>query len=196
MDAVPADPFVRFAELVARSRAGAPNDDLPVTLATADATGRVSARIVLVRQFDERGFVFYTNYQSRKARDLEQNPRVALCFYWPSLDEQVRVEGRAERTSAEESDAYFASRPRGHQIGAWASRQSEALASRAVLEATQLELDAGYAGQPVPRPPFWGGYRVVADRLEFWRAGADRLHDRFAYSRHADGSWTVERLYP
>jgi pyridoxamine 5'-phosphate oxidase len=193
---VAADPIVRFAEAVSRSRRGAPNDDLPMTVSTADASGRLSSRVVLLRQYDPRGFVFFTSYASRKARDLDQRPSCALTFYWPWIDEQVRVEGQAVRTSAEESDAYFASRPRGHQIGAWASRQSAVLESRAALELAYREVDAAYAGRLVPRPPFWGGYRVVPDRVEFWRAGADRLHDRLAYSRRDGKTWVVERLYP
>lgn len=196
VDEVAADPFARFAETVSRARRGAPNDDVPMTLATADGSGRLSSRVVLLRQYDQRGFVFFTSYASRKARDLDERPSCALNFYWPWIDEQVRVEGQAVRTSSEESDAYFASRPRGHQVGAWASRQSAVLESRAALELAYREVDARFAGQPVPRPPFWGGYRVVPDRLEFWRAGADRLHDRLAYTRRDEKTWAIERLYP
>ena len=154
-----------------------------------------SVRIVLLRHFDADGFVFFTNYASRKAGELEANPRAALCFYWYWLEEQVRIEGVVARVTGEESDAYFATRPRGSQVGAWASRQSQALSSRAALEAGYREREAEFAGREVPRPPFWGGYRLAAERIEFWRAGTYRLHDRLVYTRDG-GGWRTERLFP
>jgi pyridoxamine 5'-phosphate oxidase len=170
-------------------------DTTPVALATADGSGRPSVRMVLLRGADERGFVFHTNYTSRKARELEVNPYGALCFHWPTLEEQIRIEGSVERLPGDESDAYFAGRPRGSQLGAWASRQSEVLASRAQFDAQYDAAEAKFADQPVPRPPFWGGFRLVPSRIEFWYGRNDRLHDRFLYVR--DGSaWTTSRLYP
>jgi pyridoxamine 5'-phosphate oxidase len=193
-----ADPIEAFIAVFARAATTAPPppaDHTAAALATADAAGRPSVRMVLVRHVDRAGFVFYTNYESRKARELEANPRAALCFFWHWLEEQVRVEGRVERTSAQQSDAYFATRPRGSQLAAWTSRQSTVLASRAELEAQYRAIEARFAEQPVPRPPFWGGFRIVPDEIEFWRAGADRLHDRLRYRRDGDG-WRAERLYP
>jgi len=191
----PADPIGRFDALFRRAGDRAPFDHTAMALATSDETGRVAVRIVLLHGLDARGFVFFTNYESRKSQDIDANAQAALCFYWPWLDEQVRVEGRLAKIDAAESDAYFATRPRGKQVGAWASEQSRPLASRAELEQRCGAIDRRYAGQPVPRPPHWGGYRLVPDRLEFWKAGDDRLHDRFLYSRDGEG-WRVERLYP
>jgi pyridoxamine 5'-phosphate oxidase len=151
--------------------------------------------MVLLRRVDRDGFVFYTNYRSRKAHDLETNPRAALCCYWYWLKQQVRVEGLIVHTTPEESDTYFTSRPRGSQLGAWASPQSQPLESRAALETRLLELDAQYADQPVPRPEFWGGYRLIPDRIELWEEGPFRLHDRFVFTRDAD-RWTRKRLAP
>lgn len=170
-------------------------DTAPVTLATATPDGRPSARMVLLRGVDDRGFVFYTNYTSRKARDLDANPHAALCVHWPTLDEQIRIEGRVERASDEESDAYFAGRPRGSQLGAWASAQSQVLAARQQLEEEYRKVEARFADSTVPRPPFWGGFRIVPTRIEFWYGRADRLHDRVVYTRDGDG-WKIERLYP
>jgi pyridoxamine 5'-phosphate oxidase len=189
-----ANPITEFLSAVERA-ATRQVDTAPVALATADAAGRPSVRMVLLRGIDERGFVFHTNYNSRKARELGENPHAALCFHWHSLEEQIRVEGRIERLSAEESDAYFNSRPRGSQLGAWASNQSAALASRETLEQEYREVERQYEGKPVPRPPFWGGFRLVPDRIEFWFGRPDRLHDRILYTQ--DGSaWRIERLYP
>jgi pyridoxamine 5'-phosphate oxidase len=192
---VAADPIEEFHTVLARAGDGAPYDPVAVTLATADASGRPSARIVLLRGVDARGFVFYTNYRSRKGLDLDANPFAALCCYWPWIDEQVRVEGRVDRVSDDESDAYFASRPRGSQIGAWASAQSRVLLDRATLEAKYESLQAGFGDAPVPRPEHWGGFRIVPDRIEFWKAGTYRLHQRQVYIRD-DGAWRVELLYP
>lgn len=189
------DPILRFERAFARASAAPPSDPTVMALATATPDARPSVRIVLLHGFDARGFVFYTNYDGRKGDELEANPHAALCFYWPWLDEQVRAEGAIARISAEESDAYFASRPRGKQVGAWASQQSRPLDSRATLIARCAEAEARFAGQPVPRPPFWGGYRLTPQRIEFWKSGEFRLHDREVYIREGD-DWRLERLYP
>jgi len=190
------DPIARFQDAFTRASRNAPADHTAFSLATADpATGRPAVRIVLLHRFDARGFVFYTNYEGRKASDLEANPQAAITFYWPWLDEQVRAEGSVSRVSAEESDAYFAMRDRGKQLAAWASLQSRPLTSRHDLLARYAEMEARYAGQTVPRPPFWGGYRLAPDRIEFWHAGESRMHDRWLYLKNAEG-WRMTRLYP
>jgi pyridoxamine 5'-phosphate oxidase len=189
------DPLAEFRQVFERAAENAPYDPVAVTLATASRDGQPSARIVLLRGVDDHGFVFFTNYQSRKASDIEVNPRAALCCYWPWMDVQVRIEGLVERASAAESDAYFAGRPRGSQIGAWASSQSQPLESRESLEQTYHEVDARYASQTVPRPPHWGGYRLIPERIEFWRAGTYRLHNRVLYTREG-AAWRHELLYP
>jgi pyridoxamine 5'-phosphate oxidase len=188
------DPIERFAKLFEKAQAVEPHDATAMALATADARGRPSVRMVLLKGADARGFVFYTNFRSRKAQELLENPYAALCIHWPASRQQVRVEGRIERASEEESDAYFATRPRESQIGAWASAQSRPLASREELEARANELAARYR-DAVPRPPFWGGYRLVPERIELWFAGPARLHDRFLYERAGEG-WTMTRLNP
>lgn len=164
-------------------------------LATASREGRPSARIVLLKGYDERGFVFYTNYGGRKAREIEANPLCALLFYWGELERQVRVEGCACRISEEESDAYFLSRPRGSRLAAWASEQSCPVESRSILEERVRALEADYEGREVPRPPFWGGYRVEPEVIEFWQGRENRLHDRLVY-RRTEGEWRIERLQP
>lgn len=189
-----ANPITEFLSAIERA-ASRQIDTAPVALATADASGRPSVRMVLLRAVDERGFVFHTNYNSRKARELDANPHAALCVHWPSMEEQIRVEGRVERLDAAESDAYFAERPRGSQLGAWASNQSAALATREQLEEEYRATERRFEGTAVPRPPFWGGYRLVPDRIEFWYGRPDRLHDRLLYVRGA-GGWTITRLYP
>jgi len=189
------DPIAEFQQALDRARRSERGDPTAVTLATATPDGRPSCRVVLLKQVDERGFVFFTNYGSRKARQLEENPWAALTAYWKSLDMQIRVEGRVERVSDEESDAYFASRPRASQLGAWVSRQSEPLDTRARLVGRYLKLQARFAAKPVPRPEFWGGYRIVPDRIELWWNQLHRLHDRLLYRRSAEG-WVKERLYP
>lgn len=190
-----ADPIARFQEVLGRAGQAAPYDHVAVTLATVNAEGQPSARVVLLRGVDSGGFVFFTNYDSRKARDLAGNSRGAICCYWPWIDEQVRIEGLVSRIAASESDAYFAGRPRGSQVGAWASRQSEPLATRTELERRYEAVDAEYEGREIPRPPFWGGYRLAPHRIEFWRAGPNRLHDRLVFIR-AGTAWRTESLYP
>jgi pyridoxamine 5'-phosphate oxidase len=167
-----------------------------MTLATSTTEGQPSARLVLLKQADETGFVFYTNYNSPKARELDANLQAALVFYWPQLERQVRVEGKVERTSADESDAYFKTRPRESQIGALASPQSEVIASREALQQRADELEKLYEGREVDRPAHWGGYRLHPNRIEFWKGRPSRLHDRILYERQSDGSWTICRLAP
>ena len=166
-----------------------------MTLATASRDATPAARIVLLKGFDEKGFVFFTNYESAKARDLDDNPHACLLMFWAVLERQVRVTGRVSKTSADESEKYFQSRPFESQIGAWASAQSRTIADRAALEARYAELAAKYAGTAVPLPPFWGGYRVAPDTIEFWQGRKSRLHDRLLYTRH-EGRWARSRLAP
>jgi pyridoxamine 5'-phosphate oxidase len=189
-----ANPIDEFQKAVARAQTQGV-DTTPAALATADGNATPSIRIVLLRGVDRRGFVFYTNHGSRKARELAVNPQASLCFFWPTLEEQIRIEGSVERVADDESDAYFTGRPRGSQLGAWASSQSEVLDSRETLERRLTEVEQRFAGQPVPRPPFWGGYRIVPSRIEFWYGRESRLHDRTLYTRAGDG-WRVEKLYP
>jgi pyridoxamine 5'-phosphate oxidase len=192
------EPFSRFDQLLAAAK-GLGTALLPeptaFTLATVGADGQPSARIVLLKGVDARGFVFYTNYESRKGRELLAHPQAAMVFHWQPLERQVRVEGTARPVSPEEADAYFASRARSSQIGAWASEQSRPIASPGDLEARVEEIEARFADKPVPRPPHWSGFRIVPSRIEFWQNMPSRLHQRDLYHREADG-WRVETLYP
>ncbi|HEX3125726.1 MAG TPA: pyridoxamine 5'-phosphate oxidase [Thermoanaerobaculia bacterium] len=189
-----ADPVEQFLKWLGEARAAYPNDFTSMVLATADRSGRPSARVVLLKACDERGFVFYSNYGSRKGRELEENPRASLVFYWKDFDRQVRVEGPIEKIAREESEAYFRSRPLGARIGAWVSHQSEVIAGREELERAVHEAEERF-GESVPCPEDWGGYRVVPDEIEFWQGRENRLHDRFRY-RIQDGAWTIDRLSP
>jgi pyridoxamine 5'-phosphate oxidase len=194
----PADPIQRFDALMAQANA-IPRERLPeptaFALATADANGRPSVRILLLKHVDDRGFVFYTNYESRKGRELLATHRAAMCFHWQLLEVQVRVEGAVETVSDAEADAYFASRARGSQIGAWASIQSRPMASPGDLDARVAEMEKRFAGGPVPRPPHWSGFRLVPDRIEFWKNMPSRLHVRHVYVREPSG-WMMQQLYP
>jgi pyridoxamine 5'-phosphate oxidase len=189
------DPIRQFDHwLQAAISAGLPEPNA-MTLATCTPDGRPSARIVLLKGLDERGFVFFTNYLSRKGHELHDNPRAALVFYWAALERQVRAEGIVEKVTAEESDAYHRTRPRGSQFGAWCSFQSEVVAGREVLEERLRELEATFGAGEVPRPPHWGGYRLRPVSIEFWQGRPNRLHDRIRY-RLVDGKWIMERLSP
>jgi pyridoxamine 5'-phosphate oxidase len=191
------DPFQQFAEWFREAEAAIPVDPNAMVLSTVGTDGRPSSRVVLLKSFDAEGFVFYGNLQSRKFRELQASPWAALNFHWKPLERQVRIEGRVAQVSDQEADAYFATRARGSQIGAWASRQSEPLGSRGVLEAAIKDVEARYAGRDVPRPPYWSGFRLDPDRIEFWKAGQFRLHDREVFRRpSSDAPWTVEHLYP
>lgn len=189
------DPFVLFDSWYAEARASEPNDSNAMALATADAQGRPSVRMVLLKGHDPRGFVFYTNLEGRKASEILANPRVALLFHWKSLRRQIRIEGPVQPVTAAEGDAYFASRSRDSQLGAWASDQSRPLESRALFEARYQEVTQRFADGPVPRPPHWSGFRVVPERIEFWLDRAHRLHERHVFERAGEG-WREGLLYP
>lgn len=193
---VDANPFTQFdlwfQEAVA-AKIYLPN---AMALATATKEGRPSARFVLLKDFDEQGFVFYTNYESPKARELAENPQASLVFYWAELRRQVRIDGTVSKVSPEESEAYFRSRPPESRLAAWASRQSEVLPRRELLEKRYEELVAEYEGREIPLPPYWGGFRVAPSRIEFWQNSESRLHDRICYTRIVDDRWLIERLSP
>lgn len=193
---VAADPIEEFTRWYDAARPVAVGDDNAFTLATATPDGKPSARIVLLKEYDDSGFVFYTNYGSRKSDELGLNARAAMLFWWPRRGEQVRIEGGVEKVSAIESDAYFATRSRMSQLGAWASVQSRPLESRAELEERVQMFEREYEGEDIPRPPHWGGFRLVPDYFEFWRNGDARLHDRLCYERDDDGNWQLYRLNP
>jgi len=194
IDANPIRQFQRWYDEV-RAHGVSEQDATSMTLATATRDGRPSARIVLLKGFDDRGFVFYTNYQSRKGKELSENPRACLLFYWPQLWRQVRIEGEVQKISATESEKYFQSRPLGSKLGAWASNQSEVVDRRETLEARFAELQKRF-GEDVPRPEHWGGYRLKPNSIEFWQGRDNRLHDRLRYRLEEDGSWLIERLGP
>lgn len=195
MMTLPDDPFEFFGRWFQEASASEPSDANAMSLATADADGRPSVRIVLLKDVDQSGFTFYTNTLSRKGRELAANPRAHLNFFWKSLGRQVRIDGAVQPVSAAEADAYFAIRPRASQIGAWASFQSEPLDDRATLEGRVAEFTAKYDGGDVPRPPHWSGYRVVPSRIEFWQNRESRLHERYIYDRAGSG-WTRSMQYP
>jgi pyridoxamine 5'-phosphate oxidase len=190
-----ADPIAQFRRWFEDAERAAIHEPNAMTLATVGADGQPAARVVLLKGLDQRGLAFFTNLASRKSRELDVNVRAALVFWWGPLARQVRFEGAVERVADAEADAYFASRPRGSQIGAWASRQSAVLGQRAELLANVRALEARFAGAEVPRPPFWGGYRLEPDRIEFWEGREDRLHERRLHTRQGD-AWTSEHLYP
>ena len=194
IDANPIRQFQKWFDEV-RAHGVSEQDATSMTLATSDKSGQPSARIVLMKSFDDRGFVFFTNYHSRKGKELSENPRAGLLFYWSELWRQVRIEGDIEKISAAESEEYFQSRPVGSKLGAWASNQSEVVDTREILEARFAELQKRF-GEDVPRPEHWGGYRLRPDSIEFWQGRENRLHDRLRYRFKEDGGWLVERLGP
>lgn len=189
------DPYSQFTLWFEQAAANESADHDAATIATANSNGRPSARMVLVRAYDHRGFVFYTNLESRKTREMAANPYAALCFYWKSTDRQIRIEGRVDLVDDAEADAYFAKRPYESQIGAWASKQSQVLEQRNILEERVVKYEKQFVNNRVPRPEFWSGYRLAPDKFEFWDRRPHRLHDRTLYSREGDG-WVGTKLYP
>jgi pyridoxamine 5'-phosphate oxidase len=189
-------PFRQFQKWFEEALKADPVYANAMTLATANRGGKPSARMMLLKGFDENGFVFYTNSESNKGEDLSQNPRAALVFWWSQLERQVRIEGRVEKVSDEEADSYFKTRPKGSQLGAWASQQSRVIRSREVLDNRMEELEAKYNNVDVPRPPYWLGYRLSPESIEFWQGRPNRLHDRLRYRLVKDGTWIIERLAP
>ncbi|MEW6498062.1 MAG: pyridoxamine 5'-phosphate oxidase [Cyanobacteriota bacterium] len=189
----PLEQFKLWFDQALAARLPEPN---AMTIATATLDGKPSARMVLLKDYDERGFVFYTNYESQKGQQLRENPWGAIIFWWAELERQVRIEGRVEKVSYAETEAYFRSRPKGSQLGAWVSNQSQAIESREVLEQRLQQLKEEYENKEVPRPPHWGGFRVIPDMIEFWQGRPSRLHDRLLYQREENGTWTIQRLSP
>jgi len=190
------DPIKQFANWFTTAIETGIRDVNAMSLATAGQDAKPSVRIVLLKSFDVDGFVFFTNYESEKGKQLEANPYAALGFYWIELDRQIRISGKVDKTSRKESQTYFRSRPVGSQLSAWASRQSAVLDGRRVLDARMEEMNERFARKRVPLPPHWGGYRLKPDNMEFWQGRSNRLHDRFRYTRQSDGSWLIERLAP
>jgi pyridoxamine 5'-phosphate oxidase len=190
------DPIVQFQHWFDQAVAAQIIEPNAMTLATVSPDGKPSARVVLLKEIEGRDFLFYTNYESRKGRELSANPNAALVFYWPELERQVRIEGEVGKVQRSQSEAYFATRPRASQLGAWVSSQSRVLSGRDELERKLAELESRYEGTPVPAPGFWGGFRVKPLRIEFWQGRGSRLHDRLLYSVKAGGSWSIERLSP
>ncbi len=189
------DPIQQLKKWVEQAVEVVPEPNAMV-LATADKSGQPSARVVLLKGIDERGLTFFTNYESRKARELTENPRAAMVFYWAPLERQVCLSGQVSKVSREESESYFRSRPRGNRLGAWASRQSQVVRSRAELEERMREFEARYPGDDIPLPEFWGGYLLAPSKIEFWQGRPNRLHDRFQYTKDRANHWRLERLSP
>ncbi len=190
------DPFKQFEDWFRYACETVPMDPNAVSIATVDEHNRPSSRTVLLKYFDEQGFVFFTNFESKKAEHIEKNPHVAMLFFWSDAARQVKIRGKAERIPTSETLKYFVSRPRGSQIGAWVSAQSSVISSRSLLESKFQELKTKFRNKDVPLPSFWGGYRVVPDQIEFWQGRRNRLHDRFQYTLQDDGRWGIERLAP
>ncbi len=186
----------KFGQWLDAATASSEPEPTAMSIASSDPGGQLSVRTVLLKEFDERGFIFYTNFQSNKGRQLLANPVCAACFHWKAMERQVLIEGSASPVSEQEADAYFASRPRGSQIGAWASNQSQPLASRSDLESKVAEYERRFSDSEVPRPPHWSGFRIAPTMIEFWQGQSSRLHDRHRYSQQADGAWEVQRLNP
>jgi pyridoxamine 5'-phosphate oxidase len=193
---VPGDPMALFEDWLREALEAGLREPNAMTLATADGAGRPSARVVLLKGFDARGFIFYTNYESRKGMEMAANPWAALCFWWGPLERQVRIEGRVEQVPAVESDEYYNSRPLGSRLGAHVSRQSQVIPGREILEARLAALEAEYAARQPQRPAFWGGYLLRPHAIEFWQGGPHRLHDRLRYTRGTADSWILDRLSP
>jgi pyridoxamine 5'-phosphate oxidase len=190
------NPFSQFRNWYERALSVIKVDPSAMTLATASKDGAPSARMVLLKGYDEQGFVFFTNYESRKSRELEENPQAALVFYWRGLNRQIRITGTVNRTTQKESEEYFRTRSRDSRLGAWASQQSEVIENREALDRAFHEMEEKYPGDEIPLPPFWGGFRVTPHTFEFWEGRTGRLHDRFRYTRGSDGNWIIERLSP